>query len=82
MKASESPPSVVPEYDEMLKRDWRWAMDEGDRHFQGDDSVFKALRKIAARLESIGVPYAIAGGMALQAHGFRRLTVGVDILVI
>ena len=56
-------------------------MDEGDRHFQRDDSVFKTLRKIAARLDSIGVPYAIAGGMALQAHGFRRLTVDVDILV-
>ena len=48
MKAAESPPSVVPVYEEMLKRDRRWAMDEGDRHFQGDDSVFKTLRKIAA----------------------------------
>jgi hypothetical protein len=81
MKSAENSPAVAPVYDEMLKRDWRWAMDEGDRHFQGDDSVFKTLRKIAARLDSIGVPYAIAGGMALQAHGFRRLTVDVDILV-
>jgi hypothetical protein len=81
MKAGESSPSVALVYDEMLKRDRRWAMDEGDRHFQRDDSVFKTLRKIAERLESVGVPYAIAGGMALQAHGFRRLTVDVDILV-
>jgi hypothetical protein len=81
MKASESPPSVALVYDEMLKRDRRWAMDEGDRHFQRDDSVFKSLRKIARRLEAIGVPYAVAGGMALDAHGFRRLTVDVDILV-
>jgi hypothetical protein len=56
-------------------------MDEGDRHFQKDDLVFKTLRKIARRLESINVPYAVAGGMALEAHGFRRLTVDVDILV-
>ncbi len=28
-------------------------MDEGDRHFQGEDFVFKALRKLAARLEAI-----------------------------
>src|SRR6476646_6355489 len=81
MKVSDNPPSVVPVYEELLKRDRRWAMDEGDRHFQRDDSVFKTLRKIAQRLESIGVPYAIAGGMALQAHGFRRLTVDVAILV-
>jgi Uncharacterised nucleotidyltransferase len=81
MKSAESLPAVVPVYEEMLKRDWDWAMDEGDRHFQGEDSVFKTLRKIAGRLEAIGVPYAVVGGMALQAHGFRRLTVDVDILV-
>jgi hypothetical protein len=81
MKAAENSPAVAPVYDDLLKRDRRWAMDEGDRHFQRDDSVFKTLRKIAERLELVGVPYAIAGGMALHAHGFRRLTVDVDILV-
>jgi hypothetical protein len=81
MKSTDSLPAVVPVYEDMLKRDWEWAMDEGDRHFQGEDAIFKTLRKIAGRLESIGVPYAIAGGMALHAHGFRRLTVDVDILV-
>jgi hypothetical protein len=81
MKSAERLPAVVPVYEEMLRRDWDWAMAEGDRHFQGEDSVFKTLRKIAGRLEAIGVPYAVAGGMALQAHGFRRLTVDVDILV-
>jgi hypothetical protein len=72
---------VVLPYEQRLRLDRRWSMDEGDRHFQRDDSVFKTLRKIALRLESIHVPYAVAGGMALEAHGFRRLTVDVDILV-
>jgi hypothetical protein len=71
---------VLP-YEQRLKLDRSWSMDEGDRHFQRDDLVFKTLRKIARRLESIGVPYAVVGGMALEAHGFRRLTVDVDILV-
>jgi hypothetical protein len=81
IKPTENLPAVVPIYEDLLKRDRRWAMDEGDRHFQRDDAVFKTLRKIARRLESAGVPYAVAGGMALEAHGFRRLTVHVDILV-
>ena len=81
MKPSASLPAAVPVYESRLKNEWEWAMDEGDRFFQGQDSVFKTLRKIAARLDSIGVPYAIAGAMALNAHGFRRLTVDVDILV-
>jgi hypothetical protein len=81
MESAESPPAVVPVYEDMLKRDRLWAMDEGDRYFQRSDSVFQTLRKIAGRLEEIGVPYAVAGGMALEAHGFRRLTVDVDILI-
>lgn len=56
-------------------------MDEGDRHIQSEGAVFKALREIARRLEDRGISYAVAGAMALDAHGFRRLTVVVDILV-
>jgi hypothetical protein len=56
-------------------------MDEGDRHFQHGSQVFKTMRKIARRLDELGVPYAVAGAMSLDAHGFRRLTVDVDILV-
>ncbi len=56
-------------------------MDEGDRHFRRDNEVFKSLRKIARRLDDLGVSYAIVGGMALDAHGYRRLTVDVDLLV-
>ncbi|MFI5460292.1 MAG: hypothetical protein ACHRXM_33160 [Isosphaerales bacterium] len=68
-------------YEQRLRLDRSWSMDEGDRHFQHDSLVFRTLRKIARRLEDLGVPYAVAGGMALEAHGFRRLTVDVDILV-
>lgn len=68
-------------YEERLKRDRNWSMDEGDRFFRCADSVFKTLRKIALRLDDLGVSYAVAGAMALEAHGFRRLTVDVDLLV-
>src|SRR5579871_2017961 len=73
--------SVLPSYEQRLRLDRRWAMDEGDLHFQRNSTVFKTLRKIARRLDELAVPYAIAGGMALDAHGFRRLTIDVDILV-
>jgi hypothetical protein len=56
-------------------------MDEGDRHFHKENDVFKTLRKVTHRLKELRIPYAVAGGMALDAHGFRRLTVDVDILV-
>ncbi len=73
--------TTSPIYEKQIYVDRRWGMDEGDRHFQRGSEVFKTLRKIAKRLEDLGIAYAIAGGMALDAHGFRRLTVDVDILV-
>lgn len=56
-------------------------MSEGSRHFEEHSAVFQTLHKIAERLESLGISYAIVGGMALFRHGFRRFTEDVDILV-
>jgi hypothetical protein len=70
-----------PTYDERLDRDPRWALNEGSRHFENDSAVFKALHRIAKRLDAIDVPYAILGGMALFHYGLRRFTEDVDLLV-
>ncbi len=46
---------------------------------EGD--VYDALRAIASKLDELGVSYAVAGGMALNAHGYQRATSDVDVLV-
>jgi len=46
-----------------------------------DDPVFRTLRAITRKLSDLHIPYAVAGGMALVAHGYDRTTVDVDILV-
>jgi hypothetical protein len=79
--ATDAATTVAPPYEQRIRDDRRWGMDEGDRHFAHGGEVFKSLRKIARKLEDLSIPFAIAGGMALDAHGFRRLTVDVDILV-
>ena len=71
----------VLSYEERLGRDSRWALSEGSRHFEEESAVFEALRKIARRLEDLGIPYAVVGGMALFQHGLRRFTEDIDILV-
>lgn len=50
-------------------------------HFEQASAVHKTLVKIARRLDELNIPYAIAGGMALFFHGYRRFTEDVDILV-
>lgn len=43
--------------------------------------VRDAAVKTAAQLEQIGVRYALAGGLAVGAHGYIRATTDVDFLV-
>ena len=68
-------------YEQRLAQDPRWALSEGSRFFEGAGELQETLRRITRRLEEIGVPYAIAGGMALFHHGVRRFTQDVDLLV-
>ena len=68
-------------YEQLLDRDLDWAFREGSMHFEKESAVHKTLKSISRRLEELGVAYAIAGGMALFFHGYRRFTEAVDILV-
>lgn len=56
-------------------------MAEGSRHFEDRSAVHDSLRRIAARLDQLKIPHAVAGGMALFVHGYRRFTEGIDLLV-
>src|SRR5216117_2414976 len=68
-------------YEQLMDRDPGWALKEGSMHFEGQSAVHKALARITKRLDELGIPYAVAGGMALFLHGYRRFTEDVDILV-
>jgi hypothetical protein len=54
---------------------------EIDMFFQGKDPVHQTMRRAARRLEKAGIAYAILGGMALNAHRYKRTTADVDFLL-
>jgi hypothetical protein len=59
-----------------------WAgVANAQRFFMGNAEVQHALQKLTGVLDAAGIPYAIAGAMALNHHGYRRVTVGVDVLL-
>jgi hypothetical protein len=68
-------------YEQQLDANRAWAFLEGSMHFEGGSAVHKTLTKLAAKLDELGIPYAIAGGMALFFHGYRRFTEDVDVVV-
>ena len=47
----------------------------------GEAEVYKALEKLAGVLDSLGIPYAIIGAMALNEFGYQRTTVDGDVLL-
>lgn len=49
--------------------------------FQGNDPVHQTMQRTAERLEGAGIPYAIVGAMALNAHRYKRTTDDVDFLL-
>jgi hypothetical protein len=59
---------------------WR-GVEYSSRFFMGDGDVQRALVKIVAELEDAKIPYAIAGAMALNWYGYRRVTTDVDLLL-
>ena len=68
-------------YEQRLKQNKRWGFREGSMHFERDSAVHKSLERIIKRLDELGIPYAVAGAMAMFFHGYERFTTDVDILV-
>lgn len=54
---------------------------EAERYFMGKAKVQQAAVDLAAALDEAGVPYAIAGAMAVSMHGRPRTTEDVDVLL-
>jgi hypothetical protein len=49
--------------------------------FQKRSPQHQTMRRLARRLNKAGIPYAIMGAMAVNAHGAERTTKDVDILL-
>ena len=59
-----------------------WArVREIDLFFAGRDWIYQTLRRLVKQLDKARIPYAFMGGMAVSAHGARRTTDDVDMLL-
>jgi hypothetical protein len=59
----------------------REALEQAGRYFMSTADVQQAADRLAAKLEELQIPYAICGGLAVSAHGHRRTTDDVDVLL-
>lgn len=72
---------MVIAYEEFLTKDLGRAFEEACMYFDSANKTHLAMRRIAKRLDDLGVPYAVAGAMGMFFHGYRRFTDDVDLLV-
>jgi hypothetical protein len=59
---------------------FRGRLREAEEFFMGRGKVHQTMDRITKRLAGAGIPYAIIGGMAINAHGLERVTTDVDLL--
>lgn len=64
-----------------IPRRWVNLMDIKDTFRFVSPSVREAALKTAAQLDHLGIRHALAGGLAVGAHGYIRATTDVDFLV-
>lgn len=51
------------------------------RFFMGTSDVHLAATRLCTKLDELGIPYAICGGLAVNAHGHQRATTDIDVLL-
>ena len=65
----------------MVVRGMDQVLREADEYFMSVSKVHKTARDLTRRLRDEGIDFAIAGALALNAHGVIRMTEDVDILI-
>src|SRR5579864_7827896 len=70
-----------PRLDRDLEARLDAGIEEAERYFMGEARVQRARDKLAHLLQEDGIPYALIGALALNAYGYERTTVDIDLLL-
>src|SRR5262245_40030157 len=70
-----------PDDDSRLGEDMEQKLARATRFFMGTADVQLAANRLAQKLDELGIPYAICGGLAVFAHGHERMTRDVDVVL-
>jgi len=63
MKSAGTQETTVPVYDDRLKRDWRWALDQGGLHFEGLGYIppFTGSKNLRDTEHGVRIKFLVAG---------------------
>jgi len=74
-------PTPTPSFGRLQPARFEERLKEIDMFFQGGDPIHQTMGRVIEKLDGAGIPYALIGGMAVNAHRHERTTKDVDFLL-
>lgn len=68
-------------YEYKIRQSPEFALRESSAHFDHDNAVYRTLYRLADRLEEAKIPYALVGALAMNEHGYARMTTDIDLVM-
>ena len=68
-------------YEYKIRQSPEYALRESSAHFDHNNAVYRALHRLVARLDEAKIPYALVGALALNEHGYARMTTDIDVVM-
>ena len=68
-------------YEAKIRQSPEFALRESSAHFDDNNAVWHTLRNVTRDLDAAGIPYMLVGAMALNHHGYARMTTDVDLIM-
>ena len=70
-----------PTYEYKIRQSPEYALRESSAHFDQNNAVYRTLHRLIARLDEANIPYALVGALALNEHGYARMTTDIDVVM-
>lgn len=77
----EPTPAQEMTYEARIRASPEFALRESSAHFDLNNAVWRTLRRVAKDLDDAGISYMLVGAMALNHHGYARMTTDVDLIM-
>src|SRR5574341_1737404 len=68
-------------YEAKIRESPEFALRESSEHFDHTNAVYRTLRRLVERLDEAQIPYALIGALALNEHGYARMTIDIDLVI-
>jgi hypothetical protein len=68
-------------YEQRLRQGGELMLREAGAYFAGAGALHTTLERLAQRLQTEGIAYALIGGLAMAEHGYVRLTEDIDLVL-